>query len=83
MYLPQYIMAILMLYNKNFIKKIYKVIRSRNISIIAIVIVTIVMDFLVSFSAIVHDRDNPLFKEFVFISFSIFIVLLTLYFFNI
>ena len=39
------------------------------ISIIAIVIVTIVMDFLVSFSAIVHDRDNPLFKEFVFISF--------------
>lgn len=83
MYLPQYIMAILMLYNKNFIKKIYKVIRSRNISIIAIVIVTIVMDFLVSFSAIVHDRDNPLFKEFVFISFSVFIVLLTLYFFNI
>ena len=83
MYLPQYIMAILMLYNKNFIKKIYKVIRSRNISIIAIVIVIIVMDFLVSFSVIVHDRDNPLFKEFVFISFSIFIVLLTLYFFNI
>ena len=41
------------------------------------------MDFLVSFSAIVHDRDNPLFKEFVFISFSVFIVLLTLYFFNI
>lgn len=30
-----------------------------------------------------HDRDNPLFKEFVFISFSVFIVLLTLYFFNI
>ncbi|WP_347707739.1 ATP-binding protein [Clostridium sp. 1001271B_151109_B4] len=83
MYLPQYIMAILILCNKKFIKKIYKVIRSRNISIVAIVIVTIVMDFLVSFNAIVHDRDNPLFKEFIFISFSIFIVLLTLYFFNI
>ena len=83
MYLPQYIMAILILCNKKFIKKIYKVIRSRNISIVAIVIVTIVMDFLVSFNAIVHDRDNQLFKEFIFISFSIFIVLLTLYFFNI
>ena len=82
-YIPQYIMSILILYNKKFINKIYKVIRSRRISIMAITIVTIIIDFLVSFNVIIHDMDNPLFKEFVFIAFSVFFVLLTLYFFNI
>ena len=82
-YLPQYIMSFFILVKREAIYKIYRAIRSKNFSIISLILVTIIIDFINSFNLIIHDLDNPLFKEIIFILLGIFMVVLTVYFANI
>lgn len=82
-YLPQYIMSFFILVKKKAIYKIYRIIRSKNFSIISLILVTVIIDFINSFNLIIHDLDNPVFKEIIFILLGIFMVVLTVYFANI
>ena len=83
MYLPQYIMSFYILAKKEAIYKIYRAIRSKNFSIISLILVTVIIDFINSFNLIIHDLDNPIFKEIIFILLGIFMLVLTVYFANI
>ena len=82
-YLPQYILFAIILCNMNFINSIYKVLKSKSISIISLIIVTVLIDFIVSFNGLAYDMDNPLFKEFLFIFLGFFMIGITIYFSNI
>ena len=82
-YFPQYILCTIILYNMNFINSMYKVLKSKSISIISLIIVTVLIDFIVSFNSLICDMDNPLFKEFIFIFLGFFMVGITIYFSNI
>ena len=82
-YFPQYILFAMILCNMNFIKSIYKVFKSKSISIISLIIVTVLIDFIVSFNGLAYDMDNPLFKEFLFIFLGFFMIGITIYFSNI
>ncbi len=82
-YFPQYIISYLVLKNMKFIYKIYISIKSRISSIVTLLIITLSLDFIVSFSRIYNDQDNPVFKEIIFILLGAFIVFITLYFANI
>ena len=62
MYFPQYILFTIILYNMNFINSTYKVIKSKSVSIVSLIIVTVLIDFIVSFNGLAYDMDNPLFK---------------------
>ena len=66
-----------------FIYKVNLIIKSRVSSIFVLITTTLVVDFIISFLFIYNDKDNPLFKEIVFLLLGSFIVLLTLYFANI
>ena len=83
MYFPQYILFTIILYNMNFINSTYKVIKSKSVSIISLIIVTVLIDFIVSFNGLAYDMDNPLFKEFLFIFLGFFMIGITIYFSNI
>lgn len=83
MYLPQYIMAYFILKYKSKIYKIYRNIRSRSFSIFSLIIISIVVDFIMSYNGIIHGLDNPLFKEIIFILLGIFILTITIYFMHI
>lgn len=83
MYIPQFIISFLVLKNMKFIYKINLIIKSRVSSIFVLITTTLVVDFIISFLFIYNDKDNPLFKEIIFLFLGSFIVLLTLYFANI
>ena len=83
MYFPQYILCTIVLYNMNFINSMYKVIKSKSVSIISLIIVTVLIDFIISFNGLAYDMDNPLFKEFLFIFLGFFMIGITIYFSNI
>ncbi len=83
MYIPQFITSYLVLTNMNFIYKVNLIIKSRTSSILTLIITTLVLDFIISFLFIYSDKDNPFFKEILFIFLGIFIIFLTLYFANI
>lgn len=83
MYLPQFLVSYLVLKNMKFIYKINLIIKSRTLSIFTLIITTIVVDFAISFLFIYNDKDNPIFKEVVFIFLATFIIFITLYFANI
>jgi two-component system, LytTR family, sensor histidine kinase AgrC len=80
MYLPSYIISYLIMRNMKFIYKVYLMIKSRTSSIIAFIIITIVCDFIISFSYIVNGTDNPIFMEVIFVLLGIFIISVTWYF---
>ena len=82
-YFPQYILFTIILCNMNFINSMYKVIKSKSVSIISLIIVTVLIDFIISFNSLIYDMDNPLFKEFIFIFLGFFMVGITIYFSNI
>ena len=48
-----------------------------------LIIMTVVADFIISFNFIMHDRDNPLFMNFLFLILGLFIIGITIYFSNI
>lgn len=83
MYLPQFLVSYLILRNMTFIYKINLAIKSRTISIFTLIITSLVVDFAISFLFIYNDKDNPLFKEIIFIFLAAFIIFITLYFANI
>lgn len=83
MYVPQYILSFMILYKKKAIYSIYKTIKSRNSSMISLVLLTIVLDFIVSFNAIFNAKDNPLFTEIILILLFVFIIFIIIYFSNI
>lgn len=78
-YVPQIVMAVFILNKKEFCYRVYKSIRSKVSSIITLIIITIVVDFIASFNSIVHGRDT-LMQEIVFILLGIFIIIITIYF---
>ncbi|MCF0147039.1 MAG: sensor histidine kinase [Clostridium sp.] len=80
MYLPQFIVSYLIITNIKSINKINLIIKSRIFSIFTLIITTIAVDFTISFLLIYNDKDNPLFKEIVFIFLAAFIIFITLYF---
>lgn len=82
-YLPHYIMDIFILLRKDLIYKIYLLIRSKSLSIMALIITTVIADFIISFNFIMHDLDNPVFKNIMSILMGLFIIGITFYFANI
>ena len=82
-YFSQYILFTIILCNMNFINSMYKVIKSKSVSIISLIIVTVLIDFIISFNGLAYDMDNPLFKEFLFIFLGFFMIGITIYFSNI
>lgn len=83
MYMPQILVAYIVLKNMKGIYKIYLIIKSRISSILALIIGTVTLDFIMSFSYIINDKDNPIFKEIIFILLGVFIIFITWYFANI
>lgn len=83
LYLPQYIMTYFVLLKRKIIYKLYRTIKSKNFSAIPLILVTVIIDFINSFNLIIHDIDNPLFKELIFLLLGIFMAILTIYFANI
>ncbi|SCI75743.1 Nitrogen regulation protein NR(II) [uncultured Clostridium sp.] len=81
-YLPQFIMAFIILQNLNFVNKIYKVIRSKDLSVISFLILSLILDFIGSFSIIIHGENNPIFLNIIFFLLSSFLVAITIYFAN-
>ena len=80
-YFPQLIMGIFILVKKDVIYRIYCSIKSKKFSIMTLIIITVVADFIISFNFIMHDRDNPLFMNFLILG--LFIIGITIYFLNI
>jgi two-component system, LytTR family, sensor histidine kinase AgrC len=83
MLFPQYIISYLVLINMKLIYKVYISIKSTVSSIFTLLIITLSLDFIMSFSRIYNDQDNPVFKELVFILLGAFIIVVTLYFANV
>lgn len=81
-YLPHYILTVVVLKNLDKIYKIYRTIRTKNLSIIMMTIAIVTLDFIVSFDILIHDRDNPMFKSTLFVLLGCFIVGITIYFAN-
>ena len=81
-YTPQFIMASIILRNLKSINKIYKVIRSRNLSTISFLILSLILDFIGSFSIIIQGENNPVFLNIIFFSLSAFLVAITIHFAN-
>ena len=63
MYMPQFIMAFLVLSKRKLFYKIYKSIRSKVSSIVTLIIITVVVDFIASFNSIIHGRDKTIIQE--------------------
>ena len=76
-------MGIFILVKKDIIYRIYCSIKSKQFSIMTLIIMTVVADFIISFNFIIHDRDNPLFMNFLFLILGLFIIGITIYFSNI
>lgn len=80
MYLPQYILFVLILCNMKIVNSIYKILKSKSVSIISLIILTVLIDFIVSFNGLVYDIDNAVFKEMLFIFLGFFMIGITIYF---
>lgn len=83
LYFPQFIISYFVLKNMNFIHKMNLIIKSRISSIITLIIGTVVFDFIMSFSRIISDKDNPVFKEIIFVLLGGFIIFIAWHFINI
>lgn len=83
MHIPQYVIFILIIYNKYFINSIYEAIKGKSITVISLVIATVIVDFIVSFKGLVYDIENLLYKQIVFVYVAIFMIGLAIYFSNI
>ncbi|MBU6134518.1 sensor histidine kinase [Clostridium tertium] len=83
LYFPQFIISYFVLKNMTFIHKINLIIKSRVSSIITLIIGTVVFDFIMSFSRIISDKDNPVFKEIIFVLLGGFIIFIAWHFINI
>ena len=80
MYVPQCIMTYIVLLKREIIYKAYRFIRSKNLSAISLIIVTIIIDFINFFNLMINEFEDPLFKEIIFILLAIFMIAITIYF---
>lgn len=80
MYIPQYILFILILCNMEFINDIYKILKSKSVSIVSLILITVFVDFMILFNGLSSEFDSPLFKEVLFIFLSVFTIGITIYF---
>lgn len=80
MYLPQFIASYFLLKNMNFVYKLSLSIKSRSSSILTLIIMTLSLDFTMSFLFICNEKDNPIFKEIIFILLGTFVIFITFYF---
>ncbi|WP_291653347.1 ATP-binding protein [Clostridium sp.] len=83
LYFTQFIISYFVLKNMKFIYNISLIIKSRVSSIITLIIGTVVFDFIMSFSRIISDKDNPVFKEIIFVLLGGFIIFIAWHFVNI
>lgn len=83
MYIAQFVMEAYFLLNKEFIYKIYLTIRSKKISIISMINITLVIEFTTSYQMIINDIGNSAYKSISFILLSLFIIGIILYYSNI
>ena len=83
MYLPSYIFTYFFLRKIKSVYKLYLIVKSRITFINTLIIATVIFDFVMSLSFIANDKDNPVFKEIIFILLGVFIILITWYFINI
>lgn len=79
-YVPHFIMDIFILLRKDLIYRVYLFVRSKNLSMISLIITTVVTDFIISYNFIIYDLDNPIFKNIIFVMTGIFIIVIILYF---
>lgn len=82
-YIPQYALAFIVLKKQNIIYLLFRTIKSRNNSIIYLIIFSIILDFIVSFNVIIYDKENPFFKQIILILLFTFLIFITIYFWNI
>jgi two-component system, LytTR family, sensor histidine kinase AgrC len=80
MYLPQFIASYFLLKNMSFVYKLSLSVKSRVSSILTLIIITLSLDFIMSFLIIYNDKDNPIFKEIIFVLLGIFVIFITFYF---
>ncbi|GAA0083916.1 hypothetical protein UT300007_03550 [Clostridium sp. CTA-7] len=79
-YWSSYIISYFVLRNMKFMYKVYLSIKSRISSIITFIIITIILDFIISLSFIINGKDNPIFEETIFLLLGAFIIFVTWYF---
>lgn len=83
MYIAQFVMEAFILLNKEFMYKIYLTIRSKKISIISMINITLVIEFASSYQMIINDLGNSKYKSISFLLLSLFIIGIILYYSNI
>ncbi len=83
MYIAQFVMEAFILLNKEFMYKIYLTIRSKKISIISMINITLVIEFAASYQMIINDLGNSAYKGMSFILLGLFIIGIILYYSNI
>lgn len=82
-YLPHFIMGILMLKYKKKIKKIHDQILSKNSSIITIILINFSLDFIIGFYFIFYKNESEVLRNLLSISLMIFFGIIVIYFINI
>ena len=81
-YVPQFIMTFIILSKLDVVCKIYKTIRSKNLSIISFFILSLIVDFMGAFSIIMIGEEKAVFINIIFWLLALFLIFVTLYFAN-
>ena len=79
-YVPQFIMAFIILKKLDIVYKIYRAIRSKNFSIISFLILSLTVDFMGAFNIIMNVEESILFINIILWSLFIFLFFITIYF---
>ena len=81
-YVPYFIVDIFILLRKDLIYRIYLFVRSKNLSMMSLIITaTVVADLVIAYNFIVYDIDNLIIKEYhICNDIGLFIIGITLYF---
>ena len=79
-YVPYFIVDIFILLRKDLIYRIYLFVRSKNLSMMSLIITTVVADLVIAYNFIVYDIDNLIIKNIIFVMTGLFIIGIILYF---
>ena len=79
-YVPYFIVDIFILLRKDLIYRIYLFVRSKNLSMMSLIITTVVADLVIAYNFIVYDIDNLIIKNIIFVMTGLFIMGIILYF---
>ena len=81
-YVPQFIMAYIILKRLDIVYKVYRTIRSKNFSIISFLILSLTVDFMGAFNIIINAEESILFINVILWLLFIFLFFITIYFSN-